>query len=91
MIKRKFIEATTLEELEEKLNDFTSKFNPADVLDVQFFPSASGVNIEGTKRMNKSLHQNPAEETHYKETQTYNDRFICVVAYQETKEVNLNG
>jgi len=90
-IRRKFIQGSTLEELEEKLNEFTDKFNPADILEVQFFALQASykIKVKAEKRMSIN---NPTEVTESDETQTPTDKLVCFVTYNEgSKEIDIHG
>jgi len=88
MIRRKFIQGSTLEELEEKLNEFTDKFNPADILEVQFFALQASYKIESKS---KTYTDGNPRRKNTEETQIPTDKLICFVTYNVAKEVNLNG
>ena len=83
-IRRHFISKDNLEELEQELNKFTDDFNPADVLEVNFYVITTGGTMRSVETMVKPQPRENVKTTN--EEQQYHDRFVAMVTYNQAEE-----
>jgi hypothetical protein len=90
-IRRRFIKSADLEDFEKKINDFTDGFNPADILDVQFYCLTEKLRMKAFEVKTKVLEDK--ENTLTNEEQWHEDRYIAMITYMESekKENDLLG